>query len=173
MSIAGIGELSKFYTQTYMKRQKESAEFLSKFKKIMKLPKKKKITITQIKKKAWAEFSKYIRLKYADANGMEACYTCGKVLHWKQMQAGHGIGGRNNAVLFMEEVVRPQEVGCNIYGGGKYSIFAEKLISEYGAKKYAYFVQESNKEKKMTVLDYQAVFEAYRDLNKQFLEEKL
>lgn len=31
----------------------------------------------------------------------------------------------------------------------------------------------SNKEKKMTVLDYQAVFEAYRDLNRQLLEEKI
>ena len=174
MSISGIGELSRFYTQTYMKRQKESAEFLSKFKKIMKLPKKKKITISQIKRKAWAEFSKYIRLKYADANGFVTCYTCGKRAHYRVgMQAGHGIGGRNNAVLFMEEVVRPQCAGCNLWGGGKYSIFTEKLIGEYGAERYAEFVQESNKEKKMTVLDYQAVFEAYRDLNRQLLEEKV
>ncbi len=138
------------------------------------LPKKKKVTITQIKEKAWDQFSLYIRLKYSDENGMTHCYTCGKYSHYKQgIQAGHGIGGRNNAVLFMEEVVRPQCVGCNKFGRGRYSVFTEKLIGEYGAEKYATFVFESNKEKKMSVLDYQAVFEAYRDLNRQLLEEKI
>lgn len=137
------------------------------------LPKRKKVTITKIKAKAWSEFSLFIRLKYSDVYGMAVCYTCGAKKHYKSLQAGHGIGGRNNAVLFMEEVVRPQCAGCNLFGGGKYSIFTEKLIGEYGAEKYAEFVRESNKEKKMTVLDYQAVFEAYRDLNRQLLEEKI
>lgn len=133
----------------------------------LKFAKPKKVTIKQIKKKAWDMFSKYIRLKYADADGFENCYTCGKFAHWKHLSAGHGIGGRNNAVLFMEEVVRPQCVGCNVWGGGKYSIFGEKLIKEYGAKKYAEFVIESNKTVPMKVIDYQARFEAYRDLVKQ------
>lgn len=134
---------------------------------------KKKITVSKMKKKAWAEFSKYIRLKYSNSSGFIQCYTCRTVKHWKQMQAGHGIGGRNNAVLFMEAVVRPQCVGCNMFGGGKYSVFTENLINEYGAVKYAEFVRESNKEKKMTVLDYQVLFESYRYLSKQLLEEKL
>lgn len=141
---------------------------------IKSLPKVKKKGITYYKKRAWHEFSLYIRLKYADADGFVTCYTCGKRSHYKDgMQAGHGIGGRNNAVLFMEEVVRSQCLGCNLFGGGKYSIFAEKLISEYGVKKYAQFIRDSNKTVKMTVLDYQAVFEAYRDLNKQLLDEKI
>ena len=139
----------------------------------MKLPKKKKITVSKMKKKAWNEFSLYIRLKYSDAYGIGHCYTCGAKRHYKALQAGHGIGGRNNAVLFKEEIVRCQCSGCNLWGGGKYSIFTEKLIDEYGAKKYAQFVRESNKTVKMTVLDYQAIFEAYRDLNKQLLEEKI
>lgn len=143
-------------------------------KKTIGFPKPKKIKKTPIKEKAWDQFSLYIRLKYSDENGMTHCYTCGKYSHYKKgIQAGHGIGGRNNAVLFMEEVVRPQCSGCNLWGGGKYSIFAEKLIGEYGAKKYAQFVIDSNKTKEMTVSDYEAIFEAYRDLNRQLLEEKV
>ena len=122
----------------------------------------KKLTISKIKKKVWALFSQYIRQKYADKNGYESCYTCGKVLPWKQMQAGHGIGGRNNSVLFMEEVVRPQCAGCNLWGGGKYSIFAEKLIKEYGSKRYAEFVFESNKIKPFKIYELEALMDIYK-----------
>lgn len=136
---------------------------------IQKLPKKKKVTITQIKKKAWSQFSLYIRLKYSDTLGMAFCYTCGARKKYKELQAGHGIGGRNNSILFDERIVRPQCAGCNIWGRGKYSIFAEKLIKEMGAEAYSQLIMISNIPKKMSVLDYQAVFEAYRDLNKQLL----
>ena len=133
----------------------------------LKFTKPKKVSLTKLKKRAWAQFSKYIRLKYADKNGMECCYTCGKKAHWKQMQAGHGIGGRNNSVLFMEEVVRPQCAGCNLWGGGKYSIFAEKLISEYGPIAYAKFVKKSNETVVYKAYNYEAIYEAYKDLVKE------
>jgi hypothetical protein len=137
----------------------------------MKLNKPKKVTVTTIKNKAWSMFSTYIRLKYADENGYVTCYTCGVTRHYKdRMQAGHGIEGRNNAVLFMEEIVRPQCVGCNMFGQGKISVFTEKLIKEYGPDKYAEFVFESNKEKKLKAENYEAIYEAYRDLVKQLKE---
>lgn len=119
----------------------------------------KKKTITSVKKKAWAEFSRYIRLKHADSDGYEACYTCGHVKHWKEMQAGHGIAGRNNAVLFLEAVVKPQCAGCNIWGGGKYSIFTENLIGELGVDRYYEVVRESNRTLKYTIQDYEDVIE--------------
>lgn len=129
-------------------------------------PKKRKRSPKAIMKdKAWAAFSKYIRLKYANEQGYEECYTCGAVKHYKQMQAGHGIGGRNNSVLFMEDVVRPQCAGCNLWGGGKYSIFTEKLIREYGADKYAELVILSNQSVDMNVFDYEALYKKYKDLS--------
>lgn len=112
-------------------------------------------TLTYYKKKAWSAFSRHIRQKYADEDGNVACYTCGTIKHWKQMQAGHGIGGRNNAVLFLEEVVRPQCVGCNMYGGGKYAIFTRKLIDELGLSKYDELVTLSNQTVKYTIADYE------------------
>lgn len=124
----------------------------------------KKITKTLAKKKAWAIFSKYIRLKYADKNGMEFCYTCPTRKEWKQIQAGHGLGGRHNAVLFMEEFVRPQCVGCNMYGGGKYAIFTQKLMEEYGAERYYELVRQANKVITYSIEDYLAIAEKYKCL---------
>lgn len=120
-------------------------------------------TLTYFKKKAWASFSKYIRQKSANKEGMVACYTCFRVFHWKQIQAGHGLAGRNNAVLFMEEVVRPQCAGCNLFGGGKYTVFTEKLIKELGLEEYGRLVILSNQVVKYTRFDYERIREEYEE----------
>lgn len=80
---------------------------------------KKKISKSSAKKKAWKTYSEYIRRSYADAFGYLNCYTCGIKMFWKESDCGHGMPGRNNAVLFMEEVCRPQCIGCNVFGRGK------------------------------------------------------
>jgi len=115
------------------------------------------------KKKAWIQFSRYIRLKYAK-NGFVKCYTCSTVKHWKEMQAGHGIGGRSNAVLFDEDLVRPQCVGCNYFANGRYAVFTQNLINEYGVKKYEEIVRRSNQVVKYTKDDYLEIERKYKEL---------
>src|SRR3990167_9020671 len=70
----------------------------------LKFPKNKK----RAKDRAWAAFSRYIRMKYANKSGMVECITCHTFKHWKEMQAGHFVDGRNNTVLFDERLVHPQ-----------------------------------------------------------------
>lgn len=115
--------------------------------------KEKKISKTQAKLKANAAFSKYVRNKYS-VDGYATCYTCGLVKPWKELQAGHGIAGRNNAVLYMEEVVRPQCAGCNIWGRGKLHIFTPKLIREMGVNRYQELAEEAEKLVTYSVQDY-------------------
>ena len=61
---------------------------------------------------------------------MVRCYTCGAVHHWKEIQAGHAIGGRTGAVLLDEEIIRPQDRRCNIMLRGNYAEFALRLVRE-------------------------------------------
>lgn len=129
---------------------------------------KKKVNKSAIKKKAWAEFSRYIRLKNADKNGMVTCYTCPTQKHWKEMQAGHGIGGRNNAVLFLEEVVRPQCIGCNMYANGRYAVFTRRLIDELGMKEYDRIVSLSNVPVQYKAFQYQEIYEKYKALVEEY-----
>mgnify|MGYP001579720978 CR=1 FL=1 len=92
---------------------------------------KKLPTLAALKRKAWNFLSQCIRREAADENGMVTCYTSGTVAHWKEMQAGHAIGGRTGAVLFDEEIIRPQSYRENVALRGNYPVFTTKLIKEY------------------------------------------
>lgn len=94
--------------------------------------KRKPKTQSQLKKELDRVFSIYIRQKYADDNGMVACYTCGKVMHWKKIQNGHFLSRQYLATRWDENNCRPQCVGCNIYGNGKPLDFEERLKKELG-----------------------------------------
>ena len=91
---------------------------------------KKPPTLAALKRKAWELLSQCIRREAADENGMVTCYTSGTVAHWKEMQAGHAIGGRTGAVLFDEEIIRPQSYRENVALRGNYPVFTTKLIRE-------------------------------------------
>jgi len=97
-------------------------------KKKEKKPKKK--TTSQLKKELDKVFSQFIRQKYANKDGMVACYTCGVTKHWKEMQNGHFASRSYLATRFDETNVRVQCVGCNVFGGGRVAIFATRLEAE-------------------------------------------
>ncbi len=113
-----------------------------------------KITLKKAKKKAWSAFSLWIRKSNMNDMGFVTCYTCDKSVFYKQANAGHGIGGRNNAILFDERIVKPQCVGCNIWGRGQYQVFTRKLIGELGLKTYDKIVKNSSNSVKYSIQDY-------------------
>ena len=126
-----------------------------------KLKRKHRSSLKKAKDKAVAIFSLFIRNKNSQ-NGLAECYTCGRWHEIKEMDAGHGIAGRNNAVLFMEEVVRPQCKGCNIWGHGQYRIFTLKLIKELGMKRYEELAVLSNETVKFSEEKYLEIYELYK-----------
>lgn len=118
------------------------------------------------KEQAWKIFSKYIRRKYSDKDGYAECVTCGEKKHWKELQAGHFIDSRNNTVLFCEEIVFPQCVGCNLYKSGnkvEYTLFM--LKRGYTTEQIEEFVSMKHRTKKMGIADYQELIDKYTDLN--------
>ena len=124
-----------------------------------------KITKTRAKKRAWDAFSLWVRTSnsyIAGDNRWVKCYTCGKEKPIKEMSAGHAIGGRNNAVLFDERIVKPQCVGCNIWGRGQYQIFAYKLIKELGMGEYEKILTEARIPVQYKVYQYQEIEEKYK-----------
>jgi len=123
--------------------------------------------ISALKKKVWKEFSKYIRLRYA-RNGYVLCYTCGKIMNWKEAQAGHGLSGRGNTILFDEELVKPQCPRCNLFLGGNYDIFHKKLIEEYGLEWYNNKLRLKSKTKQFTLSELQKLYDKYRKLAQKY-----
>ncbi len=77
-----------------------------------------------------AIFSKYIRLKYADKNGLVACFTCGTKKHWTLMQNGHYIKRQHLYLRWDERNCRPQDQYCNEYKDGNIPSFITELEKE-------------------------------------------
>ena len=127
----------------------------------------KKQTLRTLKAKAWKLFSEWIRRKDADAGGTGLCYTCGTPKHWKELQAGHAIPGRHNAVLLDEEIVRPQCVRCNVMLRGQYHIFTTKLIRERGLEWWEGKIEGSREIVKLTRTDFEALIAAYKEKLKE------
>jgi hypothetical protein len=124
-----------------------------------KQPKKKglDVPLKKLKKDLWGLVSRYVRMSYADKDGFCECYTCDTRRHWKEMQAGHGISGRGNAILFDLRIIRPQCPTCNLGRGGSfmgrggnYPVFIPKLIKEMGIDVYESLVIGSHKEVKLS-----------------------
>ena len=135
----------------------------------MKKKKKPKLkSLSSLKKKAWVLFSQYIRTKAMDNGGHCICYTCGDHSHWKEMQAGHAIPGRHNAVLYDEEVVRVQCVRCNIFLRGNYPIFTTKLIKAHGMEWWEDKLANSRKTVKYTRTDIQEIIDKYTERLKSY-----
>lgn len=120
---------------------------------------KKKPTLRALKNKAWKLMSEYIRRKDADEGGTNYCYTCGQPKFWKELQAGHFVGGRTNAVLLNEEVIRPQCLMCNVFLRGNYGRYTLKMVDEVGREKVEELMALKNKVVKYTHSDLEEKIE--------------
>lgn len=113
---------------------------------------KKAKPLKKLKQTCWEWFSKYIRLKYSD-NGWCTCITCNEVMYWKEAQAGHGIPGRTNSILFLEEIVRPQCARCNVFKGGVLEVYVPYLIDTYGRDGYEELLRMKGQSRKFTRIE--------------------
>jgi len=123
---------------------------------------KKKPSLSSLKKKCWKLFSEWVRRKDADAGGTEYCFTCEKPFYWKSLQAGHGIPGRHNAVLFDEEIVKPQCPTCNIWKRGMHHVFATKLIQTHGMDWWEKKLDGARAVVKLTRTDIEEMIQTYK-----------
>ena len=127
-------------------------------------------TIT--KAKVWSVFSRYIRLRDADEHGNCTCVTCGTVKYWSEMQAGHGIGGRGNDVIFDEHIVYAQCDKCNIWNRGEYGKYAILLIKKFGLEWCEKRVDRSRRTHKLGKAALQEIYEHYSGEVERLKQEK-
>ena len=123
----------------------------------------KRPTLGKLKKKAWSVLSEFIRRSYADQGGTVECYTCGKLMFWKECHAGHAIPGRHGAVLLDPEIIRPQCPVDNIWRGGCYEVFATKLIRENGLEWFERKLENSRQVRKWNRSELEEFIETYKN----------
>ena len=130
---------------------------------------KKKLSRSKIVKKLDAQFSRYIRLKYADHNGFVKCYTCNRIKHYKDsMQCGHFLSRRFYSTRWNEDNCRPQCYGCNVHSQGRQYEYALNLNNEDGYNIAEELLQISRETVKISTPELQEKIEYYKVLNNQF-----
>lgn len=123
----------------------------------------RKPTVAGLKKKAWSLLSKWVRLSAADEGGFCSCYTCGVPIDAiQEAQAGHAIPGRHGAVLLDVEIIRPQCRRCNLFMGGRYEVFAAKLIRENGIEWFERKLDDSRRIRKWDRGELEEFIETYK-----------
>lgn len=120
--------------------------------------------------KLWDTFSKFIRLRNADENGIVQCVTCPKRFHWKEVHAGHFMGRRHKNTKFNEKNNQVQCISCNSYNGGeqfKYGLFLDR---EYGEGTAEELMMLSKIACRLSEIDYKEMNQEYKVKVKQLLK---
>ena len=123
---------------------------------------RKKRSLPGLKKDAWELLSEWIRRKDADEGGTVACYTCGKLLHWKEAHAAHFVGGRTGSVLLDPRILRVGCYRCNVLLHGNYHQFTLKMIDEVGREKTEEYLSLKNQTKKWDRSDLEGFIKEYK-----------
>ena len=123
--------------------------------------KKKPVSIRNLKKRVWALFSQYIRmrdcLRTTGCSSFGLCITCSKRYHIKLLQAGHFIPGRHNANLFSERGTNAQCYNCNINLRGNTLEYRRKIIELYGEGADLELEEEARQIRKYTIPELEAL----------------
>jgi len=114
---------------------------------------------------ALKNFSRFIRLRDAiNTTGTMTdarCVTCGSVLPIKDMDAGHGIPGRSNGILFDEDLVFAQCRVCNRLHSGEQQMFKHILVSKHGLEWFEMKLQARKTPTKLSDMELQVLNDSY------------
>jgi NAD-dependent dihydropyrimidine dehydrogenase PreA subunit len=118
------------------------------------------------KNTAWKNFSRYIRLRDAiKTTGTKThakCITCGAMKPIEEMDAGHAIPGRHNAVLFSEDLCHAQCRACNRAGGGELQAYRMILTDVHGAAWWEFWQDQKKKSVFYSPDDFKRISEEYK-----------
>ena len=106
-------------------------------------------------------FSQWVRRKDADHRGYVECWTCGKVLPWSRVDAGHFQSRAKFSTRWDEMNVKPQCKGCNGFRSGEQFKFARKLDAVYGQGTAEEIERASNQTRKYSVEELEALIDVY------------
>lgn len=147
----------------------------------VRLPRKKRTDRAIAKDKAWDAFSIYIRtrdcLRFTGNPKVGMCVTCKKKYMIYELQAGHFVAGRGNAVLFNEQIVYSQCGYCNqkppMGLGGNYAAYTLFMFDEgYSRNDIEGFLALKGTIKQYKTNDFIQIYNEYQEKTKALLANR-
>ena len=112
-------------------------------------------------------FSKYIRLRDADSNGLVRCCSCGKVQHWKDVDCGHFVNRKHMSLRFSEINCNAQCRYCNRFDEGNLLGYAKFIEEKHGREMLDKLRIAKNKNLKYSKFELDVMLEYWKsEINK-------
>jgi len=125
------------------------------------------------KKRAWKEFSRFIRirdcLETTGSTKHGKCFTCEKIIPYQDLHAGHFMDGRTNALLFNEQGTHAQCSECNTAKGGNKTAYKRRMLQRYGGRVVEELQELRHRPVKYTAFDFDMERQRYKRLSEELL----
>jgi len=102
----------------------------------------------------WKLMSLWVRTREASSSGYVNCVSCGKLDHYKNMQAGHYFHGKLDFDGININVQCPQ---CNKWKSGNLAYYTQYLLGRYGQKAMKDLFLRSNNFKKYSLEELEEI----------------
>lgn len=118
---------------------------------------------SSLKKALWKLVSEYVRRRDANRDEFAECCTCGAVKHWKELQAGHFVGGRRNSILYELTNIHAQCYSCNVCRYGETLKYLDFMIDKYGEAEVKRLRALNEKSVTYSIQDYEEMIENFKN----------
>jgi hypothetical protein len=109
-------------------------------------------------------YSPCIRLRDSEDGGITTvCYTCGKTIPINDAQNGHFVPRAAKPIKYDERNTHAQCYRCNVALKGNLTVYAERMINDYGVDIIAELNHAGAKHFKGSREYYEAMYDMYRE----------
>lgn len=109
----------------------------------------------------WPVFSRYIRLRDTDADGIGKCFTCSLRRYWRNADCGHGAGRQHHGTKYNELNNHLQCSKCNGFEGGRREAYKAEMDKRYGTGTWDLMEAASRKMTKLGKVECDILVEFY------------
>lgn len=124
----------------------------------------------QLVKKLDRIFSQYIRLRDRVSGDYVSCITCGKLYHWKEVDAGHFVPRDRMSVRFNEKNVNGQCRHCNRFRSGEQYAHGKAIDRKHGEGIAEWLEFEGRKVRKYSSWELEQLIKHYREKVKELVK---
>lgn len=117
-------------------------------------------------------FSRYIRIRDADENGIAKCCTCWRYVDIRYLDCGHFIKRQHQNTRFDEMNGNSQCKKCNAFEQGRDADYERFLIDKYGADKVFLLKTAGIMTKRVTNFELDQIAKYYKEKAIQLSKEK-
>lgn len=107
-------------------------------------------------------FSEYVRRRDSDKHtGYGRCISCGRIIHWRDSDAGHYVNRQHMSLRYDERNVHLQCRKCNRFMESNAVGYTQSIIKKYGIKILDYLHIKQRSVCKFSEYEYKDMIKRY------------